>query len=201
MRCLDLNPFLPVGIDEIQARFLNLFLLYCLLKDSPPDSREESRIMGENQLAVVERGRQPDLMLKTLAGPASMQDWARRLMNDIRPLAALLDSIDEDGGGAIAGGDAYASSLEEAQAKLADPALTPSARLLDVMRSQKIPYFRFTLNQSIAHKGYFDEHPLRDQTLAAYERIAEESLARQSEIERADSQDFDTFLKDYLSFQ
>ena len=192
VRCLDLNPFLPVGMDEVQARFINLFLLYCLLEDSPPDSREESRIMARNQLAVVERGRQPDLMLDTLKGPASMKDWAQRLMDNIRPLAGLLDSAE--------GNDVYTASFEEARTKLADPALTPSARLLETMRSQRIPYFRFTLNQSIAHKGYFDEHPLRDQVLREYERIAAESLVRQHEIEAADNMDFDTFLKDYLSF-
>jgi len=38
VRCLDVNPFLPTGIDTIQARFIDLFLLNCLLQPSAPDS-------------------------------------------------------------------------------------------------------------------------------------------------------------------
>ena len=43
VRCLDLNPFLPVGIDAAEMRFLDVFLLYCLLAPSPPDSPEGVR--------------------------------------------------------------------------------------------------------------------------------------------------------------
>lgn len=54
VRCLDLNPFLPVGIDAEQIRFLDTFLLHCLLSDSPPDTPAETRELGINQLRVVE---------------------------------------------------------------------------------------------------------------------------------------------------
>ena len=57
VRCLDLNPFLPVGIDSQEARFIDVFLLYCLMAPSPNDSKRESASMGRNQLAVVEEGR------------------------------------------------------------------------------------------------------------------------------------------------
>jgi len=32
VRCLDINPFLPVGIDLTEARFLDAFLLFCALE-------------------------------------------------------------------------------------------------------------------------------------------------------------------------
>jgi glutamate--cysteine ligase len=193
VRCLDLNPFLPAGIDEIEARFVNLFLLHCLLTDSPPDSEQESAIMSANQLAVVERGRAPGLMLETLDGQVAMSDWAGRVLEDLRPLAALLDGLH--------GNDLYTYSLDQQVAKLNDAALTPSARMLHIMRSQQIPFFQFTMNQSIAHKGYFDEHPLRDADLAEFQRIARESIDQQLEMEASDTVDFDTFLEDYLAFK
>ena len=34
VRCLDINPFLPLGIDLAEARFLDAFLLFCALQDS-----------------------------------------------------------------------------------------------------------------------------------------------------------------------
>jgi len=193
VRCLDLNPFLPQGIDSDEARFINLFLLYCLLLDSPEDSVEESAVMGSNQLAVVERGRQEDLQLQTLNGSISLAEWAADIFGGIEPLAEILDEAH--------GNDLYSYSFDQQVAKLKDPALTPSARMLEIMRSQQIPFFRFALNQSIAHKGYFDEHPLRDRALQQYQRLAEGSISRQHEVEAADKVGFDTFLEDYLAFK
>ena len=43
--------------------------------------------------------------------------------------------------------------------KAEQPALTPSARMLEIMSAQGIPFFRFAMNQSIAHKGYTVEGP------------------------------------------
>ena len=38
---MDLDPFEPVGIDAGTMRFLDVFLLHCLLSDSPPDTPDE----------------------------------------------------------------------------------------------------------------------------------------------------------------
>ena len=83
--------------SKAQIRFLDTFLLYCLLADSPQDSREESALMGSNQLAVVERGREPGLTLESGNGPVAMQDWAQGLLDGMRPIAALLDDLHNTG--------------------------------------------------------------------------------------------------------
>lgn len=191
VRCLDLNPFLQVGIDAPQMRFLDTFLLYCLLAPSPADSEQESRMMGENQLLVVESGRRPDLALARDSGSISREDWSRQILAGCRPLAELLDR-------AHGGGD-YVCAWEEQLAKVEDPGRTPSARILDIMASQGIPFFRFAMNQSIAHKGYFLEHPLTPSALQACEQAAQRSIAEQAEVEAADSLPFDDFLARYLA--
>ena len=73
--------------------------------------------------------------------------------------------------------------------------------MLAVMQTQGIPFFRFAMNQSIAHKGYFDEHPMRGEQLAEHQATSKQSLTRQQEIEASDRVDFDTFLKDYLALE
>lgn len=191
VRCLDLNPFLHVGIDVPQMRFLDTFLLYCLLTESPPDSEQESRIMGENQLLVVEQGRRADLELQRDSGTVTRLGWSREILAGCRPLAELLDRAH--------GTRDYTRAWEEQRAKIEHPELTPSARMLEIMSSQGIPFFRFAMNQSIAHKGYFDEHPLLPDQLAAHEAEARESLAQQARVEAADDVPFDVFLERYLS--
>ncbi|MDH3641812.1 MAG: glutamate--cysteine ligase [Gammaproteobacteria bacterium] len=193
VRCLDLNPFLPVGIDELQIRFLDVFLLYCLIADSPPDSEQESDLMARNQLAIVEQGRKPGLELHNGRAAVARDTWAREILAKCQVLAELFDQATDS--------DLYSYALTEQATKVDDPALTPSARVLAVMRQQGIPFFRFAINQSIAHKGYFDEHPLRGPQLAEYQATSSSSLDRQREIEAADSVDFDAFLETYLALQ
>jgi glutamate--cysteine ligase len=191
VRCLDLNPFLPVGLDELQIRFLDIFLLYCLVADSPPDSKLESDLMAKNQLAVVERGREPGLKLDDGKQTVSRDTWAGEILDECRVLAELFDQATNS--------DQYSDALAEQATKVADPELTPSARVLAVMQQQGIPFFRFAMNQSIAHKGYFDEHPLRGGRLADHRATSSQSHDKQHEIEAADRVDFDTFLETYLA--
>jgi glutamate--cysteine ligase len=193
VRCLDLNPFLPLGIDAPEIRFLDSFLLYCLLLESPEDSEAESARMQANQLKVVEEGRRPGLRLQQDHREVKLEDWARDILKGIRPLADQLDQSSSS--------KAFTLSWEEQLAKVNDPELTPSARVLAIMRSQQLPFFRFAMNQSIAQKGYFDEHPLPEHQRQQMQQAAAESLVRQREIEAQDSVDFDEFLKAYLAFQ
>lgn len=60
VRLMDLNPFEPVGIDAPTARFLDVFLLHCLLTDSPPDTPREIAALKANQHLTAARGREPD---------------------------------------------------------------------------------------------------------------------------------------------
>lgn len=41
VRSLDINPFSPIGVDEQQVRFLDLFMVWCVLADAPEMSSDE----------------------------------------------------------------------------------------------------------------------------------------------------------------
>ena len=64
VRCLDINPFLPMGIDLTESRFLDAFLLYCGLNDSPQLENNECGNATSNFLTVVKEGRKPGLQLQ-----------------------------------------------------------------------------------------------------------------------------------------
>ena len=186
VRCLDLNPFLRVGIDEQQIRFMDTFLLCCLLAESPGDSPEESAENEAIQLAVVERGREPGLRL----GGELRDIRAGAILSQCEAVAELLDCAHET--------DLYTDAVEQQRTRARNSSLTPSARMLDTMAGQKTPFFRFALNQSIAHKGYFDEHPPTRREMNRQQSMARRSFADREAIEAADEVGFDTFLESYL---
>ena len=186
VRCLDLDPFLPAGIDQAQIRFLDSFLLACLLAESPEDSREESETMRSNQLVVVERGRQPGLRL----GGEPLEASAGAILEQCASVAELLDEAQ--------GTDLHAKALREQRERLANPERTPSARVLAAMRKEKASFFRFALNRSIAHRRHFKAFPPSGSQLARHRAAAQRSLADQAAIEARDQVEFDAFLESYL---
>ncbi|MBK4994640.1 glutamate--cysteine ligase [Pseudomonas sp. S37] len=189
VRCLDINPFLPVGIDLTEARFLDAFLLFCALEDSPQLDNSECGQCTSNFLTVVKEGRRPDLELHRDGQPIGLKQWASELIERIRQLADLLDQAQ--------GFDEHAKALDAQQAKVDDAALTPSAQVLARMTEHDESFVQFSLRQSRIHAETFREQPLSQEQQQAYETLARESLAKQSELEQEEVGDFDLFVGAY----
>jgi glutamate--cysteine ligase len=194
VRLMDLDPFEAVGITAQTMRFLDVFLLHCLLARSAEDTPQEIGEIGRNQHAVALRGRQEDLLLEKKSGKVPLKEWGLAILRECEPVAAALD--------AAHGGAAYGGALAEAARRLADPEATPSARVLHAMaRNHGDSFARFVLIQSTLHKGALKSLELAPGVRERFARLAEESHARQREYEAADTVDFETFRQQYLSHE
>ncbi len=80
VRCLDINPFLPLGIDLTESLFLDAFLVFCTLADSPLLTDGECGMSTDNFLTVVREGRRPGLTLQRRGEPVEMKTWAEALL-------------------------------------------------------------------------------------------------------------------------
>jgi glutamate--cysteine ligase len=192
VRCMDLDPFEPVGIGAATIRFLDTFLLYCLLSDSPPDTREEIGALARNQHRAAERGREPGLRLERGGGEVSLADWSAEILDQCAPIAEALD--------AHAGGSAYRDALGTAWARLRAPTTTPSARVLETMAADfDHSFIAFVRAQAERTRNAMLALPLDDRTAARYARMAEASLLAQRRQEAEDAVPFDVYLDAYLS--
>lgn len=191
VRCIDLNPMLPVGINARQIRFLDVFLLHCLLAPSPKTNAEEYRQILSNQRDVVYQGRNPELCLHGRQGSVSLPAWGRALMDEMQPVAALLDTANDT--------DAHSLAIAQEGKLLQNPQLTPSARILAAMAASKFSYFQLALTQAQEHRQYFLDRGLDPQVEKLYRHLAQESLQAQQQIEAGDDKNFEQFLADYHS--
>ena len=189
VRCLDVDPFEPIGISVETGRFMDAFLLFCALDESPAIDADESRIHARNFSRTVKEGRKPGLTLTRNGEEVSMQEWATQLLERIAPVAALLDEQHNEDG-------VHAASMAAQAAKIANPALTPSARVLDEIRELGSSA-AFGLRQSELHAAYFRESPLMPAEEAMFEDMAIASLEEQSAIEKAQTGSFDDFVGAY----
>jgi glutamate--cysteine ligase len=87
VRCLDVNPLIPCGIDAPTIRFLDTFLLFCLFSDSPDISDQDSQRLSENMLRTVYNGRDPELKLWHNQTERSLRHWGKELLEKMTPIA------------------------------------------------------------------------------------------------------------------
>jgi glutamate--cysteine ligase len=190
---MDLDPFEPVGIAAPTMRFIDIFLLHCLLADSPPDTPAEIAALGRNQHRVAERGREPGLLLEQGDGrTVLLTDWAAQVLDECGPIAAALD--------AAHGGSDYQSALNGALAVLAKPAELPSARVLATMTAEfDSSYVAFIRAQSARTRQALLALPWTEAQAARYAALAADSVAEQHRIEEADTMPFEQYRQAYLS--
>lgn len=196
LRSVDVNAFHPLGIDLEQMRFLTCFMLYALLTPSPRISAQERRWIDNNQLAAAHRGREPGLQLERVGGVVALRDWAAGILEGIWPLAELLDAELAD---PTVGDGPYVAALRAQQAKVLEPNLTPSARMLAEMRANGEGFAEFANRLTDLHRDAFRALALDSAREAWLRDLALQSLARQQAIEQADDLDFDTFLARYFA--
>ena len=194
VRLMDLDPFVPVGITAPTMRLLDVFLLHCLLSDSPPDTPEEIAELKHNQHQTAERGREPGLALLRRGQQVPLADWAGEVLRECGPIAAALDATHRT--------QDYSDALRDAQATLQDASRAPSARVLAAMAQQHGSNFEaFTRAQSSAARDHLLGLPWSAAQQQRYVALAEESLAAQKAIEAADTLPFETWRQQYMAPQ
>jgi glutamate--cysteine ligase len=193
VRALDLNPFLPVGINAEQIHFLDSFLVYCLLADSAWCEQTEFREMERNLSLTVNRGREPGLMLSHDSKDVLLKDWANELIADIGNAAVLLDHAHQT--------ERYNQALAAQQAKVDDPALTPSAQVLAQMKAQSLPFCKFGMQLAEKTMNNFADSTLNPSRADHLTAASAQSLAALAQIESQDNLSFDDFLAHWNDYK
>ena len=191
VRCMDVDPFEPLGIGLATTRFLDAFLLFCALEKSELTNAAEGLENTANFARTVKEGRRPGLQLQRGGTPVSLQDWGLELLEKIAATAELLDTSRDDG--------AHVAALAAQRDKLRDPALTPSAHVLAAVQRNGGSLAAFALQQSRAHAASFRARPPTAEEQTYFTALARASLAEQAQMEQDQSGDFDAFITDYRS--
>jgi glutamate--cysteine ligase len=194
VRLMDLDPFSPIGITAPTCRFLDVFLLHCLLNDSPPDNPAEIAAITRNQERVAARGREPGLTLSRGGKEVPLKDWGRELIAQCTPFAERLD--------ALLGSTDYRDSVQAAGSALDHPDSVPSARVVHaIQRNHGGSYVRFVLAESLLHRATLLAMRLPPRIEDEFANLASASIAKQRQIEAQDRVDFETYRQAYLDPQ
>ncbi|MCG8312336.1 MAG: glutamate--cysteine ligase [Pseudomonadales bacterium] len=191
MRCVDLDPFSPIGITPQQIRFLDVFALFCLLQPSPSISSNEQNCIDFNREAMVLRGRDPNLQLRCGGESMGFHQWSLILLDKIAKVAEMFDSAHNT--------HVYSEAVASQIDKVKDPNKTPSAKILSILRDKQQSFFEFSMDMTLQHEDYFRSNPLPEKEFEQMQRIAEQSHLEQKQIEATDSISFEEYLANYFA--
>ena len=156
------------------------------LKEGDDSECDESSI---NLKSVVNNGRSPLCKILKNGQTLEFKTWAKDLCEAMLPLAKILDTLHAT--------PTYQASLAEQLAKIENPELTPSAKVLAEMKRAKITFAEFTRRQSALWQTTFLDSRLPEKKRLVFEELAADSIVQQHTIEAADTLDFDEYLQTF----
>ena len=190
LRSVDINAFHPAGITHLQLYVLEVFMLFCLLQESPLIDSDERKEIDRNQSTVAHLGRKPGLELSRQGQAIHLQDWGLELMDAMLPIAQILDQAHSN--------TCYQKALKQQRALFENSALTPSAKVLDSIINEHQSYYHFARHQSQQHRDYFLQRKLTQETWDQFTQKAADSIAAQTALEAEPQIDFGKFLQQYF---
>ncbi len=192
IRALDLDPFSRVGVNQVELDFVECLLLHCLFTSSPAISAIEQVELSKNDSLVAKSGRKPGLELHRDGVLVPLTSWATDICEQVMEIAHILDTG--------TGESRYADSVHHQLSAIQDPALTPSARVLEALDASSMTYNEFGLARAqMVSAEYEDQVTLNARVESALTELAVESLNKAAAVEAADTEDFDTYLADYFA--
>lgn len=186
LRSLDINPILPLGIDQTQVYFLEAFMLFCLLENSPAISSREQFGIDKNDQLVAHKGRLPNLELTYQGDNVLLKDLGLGLMDKIYQCGELL-------------GAEYQQAVKQMRARVKNPKLTPSAVTLQQMKAYNQGFFDYVNSLGKQHQQNFLAQTIDRAHFDYLDQQAIDSCTQQRNIEQADNLSFDEFLAKYFN--
>jgi glutamate--cysteine ligase len=193
LRSLDVNVYHPLGVHEQQLHFLEAFMIFCLLQDSPAISAAERKAIDKNINTTAHRGREPGLQLNRNDEPVLLSAWGLEICQAMDNLCRMLDEMNNV--------SRYSEALQAQVQLLQDADQTPSAKILAEMRREKEAFFPFSMRYSQKHYQHFRSLELSPDVERKFEEETEKSLQQQRYLEASKEVSFDEYLERYFAQQ
>ena len=189
VRLLDINPYLPLGVDLAQLDFMDLLILHCLLTPSPEHDPTLCRTVTDNFHLATEFGRKPGLALTKDHQSIALTSWAGSLFEALEDLAQALDEVH--------GGSRYRACLSSLAPRVTDPSKTPSGRILSDLSSAGSSLLDHHRQLSADHFDHCYNLSLSAEIQTTLDEITATSRQSFKEIPTNTDAEFEAFLAQY----
>jgi len=122
VRIMDIDPESSIGMKSSTLYFIDVFLLYCMLRGDEQLGMAECSRLRKMQQEIAAHGRDLGMSFDFGQGPIPLRSKANSMLDDLASVADFLSHS--------TGNSAYRDAVDVQREKLADEAKLPSAKLL-----------------------------------------------------------------------
>ena len=134
LRGIDINPFIPEGIDENKIKLLDIFIMHSLISESPQVSDKEIEEIRANQKTMVENGRSENVNLEQNGVSTPLKELKKVFYDELEQVAAAMDE--------------YCPGYSNALSAEMSENLLPSEKIMNEMNAQNLSFQEYGLAQS-----------------------------------------------------
>jgi glutamate--cysteine ligase len=134
LRGIDINPFIPEGIDVNKIKLLDIFIMHSLISESPQVSDIEIEEIRANQKTMVENGRSENVTLEQNGIPTPLKELQKTFHDELTQVANAMDE--------------YSPGYSHALSAEMSVNMQPSQKIMNEMESQNLSFQEYGLIQS-----------------------------------------------------
>jgi glutamate--cysteine ligase len=190
VRALDLNCHSKNGVDTTQLRFLEAFLIFCLLEESPVLTKKELSDIEYNELTVALRGHEPNLELIDSSKRRKIKTWSLEICDRMLAICECLDSETEN--------SHYVRALKKQIEAISHPEILPAAKILQTLIDNQEPFQTYAMNLSKDYAKHYRETPAPKDFAEKFYALAHQSHAEQTALENANETSLDNYISNYI---
>ena len=181
LRGIDINPFIPEGININKIKILDIFIIHSLVSESPYMSDAEIKEIKANQKTIVNKGRLKDVMLSKSGNLISLVEMRKIFLAELEQIAK---SLDESSGGYL---DAFNEEMSKNE--------FPSEKILSDMENEACEFQDYGLKQSKKIAETFKSFDVNDfSTLTSSAKTSIENLKN---LQESSSMDINKYVELY----
>ena len=183
LRGIDINPFIPEGIDINKIKLLDIYIIHSLVSESPYMSDEEIKEIKTNQKTMVSEGRLKNTMLSKNGDLVSLTELRKIFLSELEQTAKALDEYF----------DGYLDSFYSEMSK----SELPSEKILSDMEAEGSEFQNYGLIQSKKIADEFKSSDVSDFSTMTY--MAKTSIENLKNLEESSSMDINKYVELYNS--
>ena len=191
IRALDLNCLSSTGVDVEQLYFLEAFLIFCLLEESPFLTHSELGEIEYNELTVALRGHEPHLELVEHSQRRPIKSWSLEICERMLPICEALDANSAERN--------YSAALKRQVHAIQFPETLPAAQILNELLTTQQPFQTYAMNLSNKYAEQFRSSPPSKDFSRDFSRLAKASHADQEKLERRKEGGLKEYIEKYLT--
>ena len=134
LRGIDINPFIPEGIDVNKIKLLDIFIMHSLISESPQVSDIEIEEIRANQKTMVENGRLENVTLEQNGITIPLKELKKTFHDELTQVATAMDE--------------YSPGYSHALSAEMSVNMQPSQKIMNEMESQNLSFQEYGLIQS-----------------------------------------------------